>query len=81
MVNGKCITSKDTTLWKATNLTQQCYYEHRLTTTAYAFTSHVLTETLQVYLKKGTSLQHCGVRNPQIMENDIVIISNKIHTD
>ena len=82
---GKCITNKGTVLWNATNLTQQCYYEHRLTTIAHVTTSHVLVETLQASLmyssKNGTNLRYCGLRNPQIMENDIVITFNEIHTN
>ena len=82
---GSCITNRGTILWNATNITEQCYYEHRLTTVAHATTSHVLIETLQASLiyasNSSTNLQYCGLKNPQFMENDIVITFNDIHTN
>ncbi|VDN47685.1 unnamed protein product, partial [Gongylonema pulchrum] len=87
VLTGLCMTRKGTIMWNATEVREKCFYESKGTTIAQATVHHVLIESLQAALifAKGKisthTVLHCNLKNPQKMENDIILTFEEVSTN
>ncbi|VDK37648.1 unnamed protein product [Gongylonema pulchrum] len=80
MNSGYCAKQKSVVIWNALQLSNNCVYEQRGSSIAYIKGKHVIMEEFQatlVFKEIAEAIKEiCGLINPHLMENDVILTSD-----